>query len=53
MTDDPFEACWYRWKRADSHREDMVAVWNDYAARDPHHVELARASGKGSMSSTA
>jgi hypothetical protein len=40
MTDDPFRACWYRWERADSHRQDMVKVWNDYVARDPHDIEL-------------
>jgi hypothetical protein len=40
MADDPFEACWYRWERADSRRRDMVGVWNDYVARDPHGVEL-------------
>lgn len=40
MTDDPFEACWYRWERADSHRRDMVQVWSDYMTRDPHDIEL-------------
>jgi hypothetical protein len=40
MTDDPFEACWYRWERAESRHQEMVKVWNDYVARDPHHVEL-------------
>jgi hypothetical protein len=24
MTDDRFEACWHRWERADSRRQDMV-----------------------------
>lgn len=40
MTDDPFEACWYRWERADSHRRDMVKVWNDYVERQTHDFEL-------------
>ena len=46
MTDDPFEACWYRWERADSRRRDMVEVWNDYVARDPHDIELVH-QGRG------
>jgi hypothetical protein len=46
MTDDPFEACWYRWERADSRRWDMVNVWNDYVARDPHDIELVH-QGQG------
>src|SRR6266404_3656174 len=40
MTDDPFEACWYRWERADSRRRDMVKVWNDYVERQPHDIKL-------------
>ena len=46
MTDDPFEACWYRWERADSRRQDMVKVWNDYVAREPHDIELVH-QGQG------
>jgi hypothetical protein len=46
MTDDPFEACWYRWERADSRRRNMVEVWNDYVARDPHDIELVH-QGRG------
>lgn len=46
MTDDPFEACWFRWERADSHRRDMVKVWNDYVARDPHDITLVH-QGEG------
>jgi hypothetical protein len=46
MTDDPFEACWYRWERAESRHQEMVKVWNDYVARDPHHVELVH-QGQG------
>jgi hypothetical protein len=46
MTDDPFEACWYRWERADSHRRDMVNVWNDYVERQTHDFELVH-EGQG------
>jgi hypothetical protein len=46
MTDDPFEACWYRWERADSHHQNMVQVWNDYMARNPHGIELVH-QGQG------
>ena len=46
MTDDPFEACWYRWERADSRHQEMVKVWNDYVARQPHDVELVH-QGQG------
>ena len=46
MTDDPFEACWYRWERADSRRPEMVKVWNDYVARQPHDIELVH-QGQG------
>jgi hypothetical protein len=44
MTDDPFEACWYRWERADSRCRDMVKVWNDYVERQPSRrvAELIR-----------
>ena len=40
MTDDPFEACWYRWERADSRGREMVKVWNDYVERQPHDIKL-------------
>jgi hypothetical protein len=46
MSDDPFRACWYRWERADSRRQDMVKVWNDYVDRDPHDIELVH-QGQG------
>jgi hypothetical protein len=46
MTDDPFEACWYRWERADSHRRDIVKVWNDYVERQTHDFELVH-EGQG------
>jgi hypothetical protein len=46
VTDDPFEACWYRWERADSRRLDMVKVWNDYVDRQPHDIELVH-QGQG------
>lgn len=46
MTGDPFEACWYRWERADSHRRDMVNVWNDYVERQTHDFELVH-EGQG------
>jgi hypothetical protein len=46
MTDDPFEACWYRWERADSHRRDMVKVWNGYVERQTHDFALVH-EGQG------
>jgi hypothetical protein len=46
MTDDPFEACWHRWERADSRRRDMVKVWNDYVERQPHDIEVVH-QGQG------
>jgi hypothetical protein len=46
MTDDPFEACWYRWERADSHRRDMAQVWNASVERQTHDFELVH-EGQG------
>lgn len=46
MTDDPFEACWYRWERAESRHQEMVKVWNDYVARQPHDIKLVH-QGQG------
>jgi hypothetical protein len=40
MTDDPFDACWHRWERADSRRREMVTVWNDYVDRQTHECRL-------------
>jgi hypothetical protein len=46
VMDDPFEACWYRWERANSRRRDMVKVWNDYVEQQPHEIELVH-QGQG------
>jgi hypothetical protein len=46
MTNDPFEACWHRWERADSRRRDIVRVWNDYVERRPHDIKLVH-QGQG------
>jgi len=46
MTDDSFDACWYRWERADSRRREMVTVWNDYVDRQTHECRLVH-QGQG------
>jgi hypothetical protein len=46
MTDDPFEACWHRWERADSRRQEVVTVWNDYVDRQTHECRLVH-QGQG------
>jgi hypothetical protein len=45
MQEDPFEACWYRWERAETRRQDMVKVWNDYVEREPHEIQLVHQKG--------
>lgn len=40
MIDDPFQACWHRWDRANRHRAEMIEVWNSYIANHPYEFTL-------------
>jgi len=40
MTEAPFEACWHRWDRANEHRQQLAAIWNDYIADHPYDYSL-------------
>ena len=39
-------ADYLRWERADSHRRDMVKVWNGYVERQTHDFALVH-EGQG------
>ncbi|MFN3217668.1 MAG: hypothetical protein ACE367_14330 [Acidimicrobiales bacterium] len=40
MTETPFDACWDRLGRADSHRGTISTIWNDYIEGDPFDFDL-------------
>lgn len=41
-----FGECWDRLERADEHRRELVAIWNEYVSRHPFDFQL-RLSGEG------
>lgn len=38
--ENPFDACWRRFDRAEEHRKAAAAVWNDHIDDIPHHLYL-------------
>lgn len=43
MSENPFEACWHRWDRADEHRRALTSLWNEYIADHPFDYSLDHA----------
>ncbi len=42
---DPFDACWYRWERANQHRGELGEVWNEYIDTHPYDTALTHQGG--------
>jgi hypothetical protein len=40
MAQDPFDRCWDRIERAQTHDHAAVDEWNDYVNRDPYDARL-------------
>ena len=40
VTEEPFDACWQRLDRADSHRREAIEIWNEYTSTHPCNYSL-------------